>query len=361
MPNISLQEKLIRIGRGILKYLIIILLLLFLIYLLIMMGNPKPAENISYGVTFSPLFANQLGLDWQKTYLAILDDLQVDKLRLIAYWPLVETEDDNYIFSDLDWQIQQAQQRNAEVILVVGRRVPRWPECHIPEWAKNLPEKQQQTEVLELIERLIVRYRDYESIKYWQVENEPFLRHFGECPKPDGDFMDQEIALVKSLDNRQIILTTSGELSLWSEPASRTDILGTTLYRTVWNRYLKRHMTYPITPVFYARRAALMKWLYGVEEVFVCELAAEPWGQKQIYESTLDEQFASMNIEEFRKNVDYAQKTGLQPIYFWGAEWWYWLKENHQIDDFWQEAKALWTEGKDDNMEDNDKYEIDLE
>jgi len=33
-----------------------------------------------------------------------------------------------------------------------------------------------------------------------------------------------------------------------------------------------------------------------------------------------------MNLEQFKKNIEFAQKTGFDTIYLWGAEWWHWLK-----------------------------------
>src|SRR3989338_9810695 len=92
-------------------------------------------QNIKYGVTFSQKFSEELELDWKANYLAILDDLKVKDLRLIAYWDRIEPEEGRFGFEDLDWQVAEAEKRGAKIILVVGRKVPRWPECHEREWA----------------------------------------------------------------------------------------------------------------------------------------------------------------------------------------------------------------------------------
>jgi len=42
--------------------------------------------------------SEELGLDWKKTYLAILDDLKVKNLKLVAYWDLIEEEPGVYNF-----------------------------------------------------------------------------------------------------------------------------------------------------------------------------------------------------------------------------------------------------------------------
>ena len=50
------------------------------------------------------------------------------------------------------------------------------------------------------ITETINRYKDNQAIKAWQVENEPFLKGFGECPKLDKEFLDnaEEFTVVSS-------------------------------------------------------------------------------------------------------------------------------------------------------------------
>ena len=67
-------------------------LLLSLPMLFFIRQRPIPAEDIEFGVTFSNKYATQLGLDWQDAYIKTLDDLNVKKLRLIAYWDETEPE-----------------------------------------------------------------------------------------------------------------------------------------------------------------------------------------------------------------------------------------------------------------------------
>ncbi|MBU4205155.1 hypothetical protein KKH26_03220 [Patescibacteria group bacterium] len=60
-------------------------LLLVIVITLSQIHIPKRNE-LKYGVTFSQKQAMALGLDWKKTYIAMLDELGVKKLRLSAYW-----------------------------------------------------------------------------------------------------------------------------------------------------------------------------------------------------------------------------------------------------------------------------------
>ena len=321
-------------------------LLFFAIVLVVylMSGSGEFNSDIDFGVSFSQVSAEQMEIDWRKAYSSILDDLGVKKFRLIAYWQKIETNKGEYVFDDLDWQINEAEKRGAEVVLAVGQKLPRWPECHIPDWARDLSKEERENEILSMLTEVVEHYQDNDTIKYWQVENEPFLINFGECPEFDENFLAKEIALVRKLDKkrRPVILTASGELSSWTKPATYGDVLGTTLYRIVWSDILERHVEYPIPAVFYNKRANYIKRLTGIDKVIIIELQAEPWSHLMIYENTLEEQFKTMDLDRFKEIIDYTYETGFDEAYLWGVEWWYWIRENHDIDTYWLEAQKLW-------------------
>ncbi|PIR71393.1 MAG: hypothetical protein COU43_02900, partial [Candidatus Nealsonbacteria bacterium CG10_big_fil_rev_8_21_14_0_10_37_25] len=120
---------------------ILIFLLVFAGYLFL--GSPPQAEEITWGVNFSQKHSQNLGLNWRENYLALLEDLNAKNLKVSAHWDLLEPEKDRYFFEDLDWQILEAENHNAKILLVIGMKSGRWPECHIPEWAKNLNKEEQ--------------------------------------------------------------------------------------------------------------------------------------------------------------------------------------------------------------------------
>ncbi len=321
------------------KILIAILFFFFVFFSFFFIGNPPQVKNIEWGVNFSQKHAQFLDLDWRETYLALLDDLKVKNIKIITHWDLLEPEKEKYFFDDLEWQIGEAEKRGAKIILVLGMKTGRWPVCHIPDWAKSLNKKEQQERVLKLIEKVVLNYRNRTSIKYWQVENEP-LFPFGECPWIDKDFLKKEIDLVKSLDKRPVIISDSGEFSFWFKVAKLGDIVGTTLHRKAWFREMNTYVHYPFRPIYYWRRVQIIKVLFG-KKVICVELQTEPWGPKLIYDLPLSEQEKTMNFNQFQKNIDFAKKTGLDTFYFWGAEWWYWLKEKQNQPAIWLEAKKL--------------------
>jgi len=327
------------------KTIIILIITLVVIGLVffIFTRDFQTAKEPVYGITFSQKYALDLELDWQRAYLTILDDLKVSNVRLIAYWDEVESVQDNFEFGDLDWQIKQAQDRGVGIILVVGRRAPRWPECHDPVWLAQLAPLAVEQQQLEFVKEVVERYKDNQSIKYWQVENEPLFAWFGQCPKPSKKFLKQEVDLVRSLDQRPIVITDSGELNHWQGVASLADILGTTMYRIIWNKHFGFWDYFFVPPSAYHYKASLTKFFHrNLDRVIVTELQMEPWTMDQrMVNLSLEDQQKSFTLERFKNNINYVERTGFSEVYLWGTEYWYWLAQKGHLE-IWQEAKRLW-------------------
>ena len=301
--------------------------------------QPVPAE-ITYGMSFNTPYARELGLDWQETYDAILDELGVRQLRLAAHWPMVEPRQNIYNFEELDYQIERAEEVGATVILAVGRRLPRWPECHVPAWASALSRAERQAAQLRYMEQVIARYKDSPAVTLWQVENEPFLEvfAFAHCGELDEEFLDREIELVRTLDpTRQILVTDSGNLGTWQGAYSRGDVFGTSVYVHFWNPELGQFRTV-LPPWMYRVKDNLMALLYGEKNTLLIELSAEPWLVEPIVDVPLEVQFSRMNLEKFEDILQYAEATQFGEQYLWGAEWWYWL--------YLQDHPEMWERGK---------------
>lgn len=322
------------------KIFIALIIFLFIIFLL-SRGHIYGNNELKYGITFSKKQAESLGLDWRKAYLAALDELGVKKIRLPAYWDEIEKNGGEYFWDDLDWQIAEAEERGAEIILAVGGRLPRWPECHFPGWTEGLTKEEREAKILSYIEKVVSRYKANKRIAAWQVENEPFLAHFGDCPEVDGEFLNKEIALVKSLDGRQIIVTDSGELSIWIPAARRADIFGATMYRDTYSRHLKRYIHYPFAPGFFRFKKNITRLFAKPDKWVVIELQAEPWGPVPYQNLSREERDRTMNLEKFREIIEFARFSGFKEFYLWGVEWWYWEKEANNDNSLWEEAKKL--------------------
>lgn len=308
----------------------------------ISVGSVSKPEVMEWGVTFSKKAAEGYGFPWKEVYLAVLDDLGVDNIRLPAYWDELQPDPDRLDFSALDFQIEEASKRNVKILLAVGRRMPRWPECHIPGWARELSEPDQQQALLDFLPLVIDRYKNNAQITMWQVENEFFLRNFGECPIADASLLDRELALVRSLDTRPIVVTDSGELGGWWGSLRRGDVFGTTMYRIIYNPTFG-YVKYPFRPVYYLRRFLLYKPFVRAKKIINVELQAEPWAKTTLTNDPLDVQYESLSPDQFRRNIQYAIDSGISPSYLWGAEWWYYLKQTKGIDELWTTAKDLWS------------------
>lgn len=329
-----------KIFKKIWKIFAILVVLLFIVFLF-SQGKIYSRKELDYGITFSKKQAESLNLDWRVVYLSTLDDLGVKKLRLPAYWNEINREEDVYDWDDLDWQIEEAGKRGVEIILAAGGRLPRWPECHFPDWAEKLDKEKREEKLLLYIDTVIKRYKDIKSIVAWQIENEPFLSHFGDCPELDSKFLDKEIAIARSLDSRPIVVTDSGELSVWWPAARRADIFGTTMYRDTYSTHLKRYVHYPIKPGFFRFKKNIVDIFTSPKEWIVIELQAEPWAPIPYQYATKAERDRTMEINKFREMLEFARKTGFRKFYLWGAEWWYWEKETQGNPEMWEEAKKL--------------------
>lgn len=289
-----------------------------------------PTPNISLGASFSSKYSEYLALDWKQTYLSILSELGIKNLRLTAYWEDLEKEEGKFSFEDVDFMVDQAEKFGAKVILVLGVKQPRWPECHIPPWAKNLDLDTRREKTLEFISRVVGRYKDRKVISAWQVENEPFLKSFGDECFPDEAFLKREIQAIKNKSSKPIIVTDSGELGNWVMPLRLADIFGTTIYRRVYNP-LFGNVTYPLSPYFYNIKADIVKALLNqkAKRVIIIELQAEPWvHDRGLVEVSLEHQAQLFSLEAFRENIEYAKDTGFDEAYLWGVEWWYYMSQN---------------------------------
>lgn len=322
----------------------VLFLTLFTLVVTLLAYKPVP-EKITYGMSFNTLYARELGLEWEEVYDAILDDLGVRHLRLAAHWPMVEPIRDVYNFEELDYQLMRANEVGAEVVFAVGRRLPRWPECHVPAWADGISVEEEQAEVLEYMELVVTRYKENPAIKIWQVENEPFLSLFAyeHCGDLDEQFLKREVELVKSIDNTRLVLVTdSGNLGTWAGAYRNGDIFGTSVYVHFWNPELGQFRTL-LPPWFYRVKDSLVSLRYGEKPTMLIELSAEPWLVAPVVEVDIETQFSRMDMVKFEDILAYAKETRFDKQYLWGAEWWYWLIDKGHPE-LWERGKELFKE-----------------
>lgn len=319
--------------------------LVALAFLFLILTWKQIPDHTTYGMSFNTPYARELGLDWRVTYDAFLNDLGVRHLRLAAHWPMIEPDRDTYNFVELDYQMSRAEEVGADVILAVGRRLPRWPECHVPAWAEGLDWNEQKAQIREQITKVVERYRDSGALAYWQVENEPYLEVFARehCGELDEAFLKEEIALVRSLDpDHPVLVTDSGNLGTWAGAYKNGDAFGTSVYVHFWNPELGQFRT--VLPAWsYRAKERLMRIFFGQRETMLIELSAEPWLLEPVVEVDLETQYSRMDLEKFNDILEYAEETRLEMQYLWGGEWWYWLHTKGQSE-MWNRGKQLFSE-----------------
>lgn len=283
---------------------------------------------VEYGTSFSLKYAQELGLDWQANFTALLDDLQFKHFRLMSYWDLHEPEKDQYDFTDLDWQMDEAAKRGAKVLLAIGLRQPRWPECHMAPWAARLERSERNRELYDYIAIVVQRYSTHPALKSYQLENEYYNTMFGECDDHSRDRLIKEMEIVKNLDSKHpLVISFANQLGMPFR-GPHPDVYATSLYRGNYVKYIG-YFAYPISSHFYGAKALLVRWLYGTETV-LHELQLEPWGPRPTSVLSDAEQARYMGLDKIRSNMTFARRTGMKEIYLWGGEWWYWrMTERH--------------------------------
>lgn len=293
----------------------------------------------TYGVSFSIKYCRELGLDWQKVYLALLTELGVKRFRLMSYWDLVEEQRGIYDFTDLDWQFEQARQHGAKITLAIGLRQPRYPECHLPEWHKQLSKAKQYECLFSFVKTVVRRYKTHSALISWQLENEALNHGIGTCSDYNRDRLVREYQMVKKLDQKHpVIMSTSNS---WGLPLRkpRPDVVGFSLYL---KRHYKngRYYTSPLPARFYKLRAFIIKVLLK-RPVIIHELQAEPWGPGATVNLSSAEQAKSMDVKQLQKILKIAQKTGIKYVDLWGAEWWYWRIQKYQDYSYWSAMQQV--------------------
>lgn len=296
------------------------------------------------GASFVPSYAEYLGVDAQETLDAMLNDLDIKHLRLVGYWNEIEPEQGNYDFSQLDWQFDMADKAGAEVTLSLGLRQPRWPECHPPTWVDtSRPREQWQPYLLDFIGAVVERYKDRPSLQNYQLENEYFLKAFGECQNFDRDRLIAEYKFLKKVDpDHPIIITRSNNGLGIPLYAPTPDIYGVSVYKRVWDSGgTRRYLEYPQPSWYYAFMAGVQKLVQG-RDMNIHELQAEAWAPRgrSLKDISLEEQNKSLDAERLAERFVYGRDTGLRTIDMWGAEYWYYRWKVLNDPSLWEAAKT---------------------
>lgn len=299
-------------------------------------------KALRLGTSFIPAYAESLGLNAPETMDALLNDLHVRHLRLVSYWDQLEPTEGKYDFSLLDWQFKKAEAVGATISLSLGLRQPRWPECHMPAWASQLPDEQWQPRLNKFIGAVVNRYKHSPSLDSYQLENEFLLRGFGSCQNFDRQRLVNEYRTVKRLDpTHKLIVARSNNVLGTPLGQPVPDEYAVSVYKRVWDSALtRRYLEYPIPPWYYAFLAGLQK-LTKHKDMLIHELQAEAWPPKGqlIPNTSLAEQNKSIDAARLQQRFQYGKDTGMRDIYLWGSEYWYYRMIKLHDPSLWHVAK----------------------
>ena len=297
-------------------------------------------EPMSLGVTFIADYANYLGVDPHKTFLALRDDLGFKRFRLVSFWDNIEKTPGNYDFSELDWEFQQVNAVHGKVSLAIGLRQPRWPECHMPDWASREPTAKWYPQLINYMTAVINRYKNNPALASYQLENEYYLSVFANCPDSTKQRLINEFSLVKRLDNKTpVIISLSNNYLGIPLNQPRPDQYGVSVYKRVWDKTVTHnYFEYPFPSWWYASRAGLTEIFTGKTSM-LHELQAEPWPPNGVIGSSQDELSKSMNAKLLSARLKYGEESGFRDIDLWGGEWWYQQLILHNNPSLWNVVK----------------------
>ena len=312
-------------------------------------------EPLVLGTTFIPDYAESYGLDPQETFGAILGDLNIKMVRLTSYWSEIEKTPGTYDFSTLDWEFAMANQHHAKVSLAIGLRQPRWPECHPPDWANIDPKSPNswRPQLDKYMRAVVNRYKNNPALDDYELENEFFMTVFGTCTDFSRQRLVDEFNMVKQADpNHTLIVSRSDNWVGIPVGQPVPDKFAISVYKRVWDATIThRYFEYPLPPWFYASLAGYEQ-LWSGKPMIIHELQAEPWTPKglNITETSLPEQYKTMNAQRMATRIKYGEDTGMRTIDLWGAEWWYWLMKDKGDPSVWNTVKEAVAKAQADNQ-----------
>ncbi|KXK09772.1 MAG: endo-1,4-beta-xylanase [Candidatus Dojkabacteria bacterium] len=277
----------------------------------------KPNKQ-SWGFTFSHKFALELGLDSNETLAVLANYGFFSEVRLCAYWDTIETSPHEFNFEALDKLVAIAGKGGLKITLAVGRKVPRWPEYHEPDWARNKSREYLEDRAIYFIERVVDRYKDIDHITSWQIENEPLL-NFGITDYVlTPEYLRRAVESVRNLDQRPITITVSAEKGQIKTEAELADIVGINIYPFVYDNVLHRYIDQRLANQEYKSRFEKIG-----KDIIIAELQLEPWGPGSILSMSRAEQTKSMNLQRAEEHIQLAKTTSIETVWIWGIEWWY--------------------------------------
>jgi len=334
-----------------------------LAWLLVALSWPhaEPLGNPAFGINFSCNHAEFLLLEdpggssvpddragraaWCADTLGRLhDEVGFDYVRLSVEWSEVEPAEGVFDFTTLDALLAEAVARDISVLLTVGMKAQRHPEYYIPGWLLERVDLPRDAVVsqdpvlraaaLRMVRAVIEHTAGAPAIDAWGAENEPYVpSKRANGWKLDRSYIRELIALIRSLDPAlRPVVINQGQQSVfdrfethWRRAIEDADVLAVSLYPFRNFEVLGIRMVVPIVelgpfgPNFAHQARAAYK---AGDDYWITEMQAEPWTDHDARLLSPEAPSPNLDAGKFRKNIEYARRTGATRVYLWGAEWW---------------------------------------
>ncbi|UBF27517.1 beta-galactosidase [Kovacikia minuta CCNUW1] len=329
--------------------------------------NSDPAHPITWimrpaylGTTFSQLQCRYIGLDYRDTFNQVCS-LGFDRIRLCSYWNEIESIENQFDFSALDWLLEESDRRGIEVVLTVGMKAPRWPEFHFPDWlsarydTSGNPKPVDRNPAiadltLHFIDRVMTHTRNAPNLKYWQIENEPFTHLDITAGRfLSYEFVRREVELARSLalPGQKILLTNALTLPAaqfiedehaFRESVALADAVGINVYSKVPAGNTPFYVQ-PLGPYWKKLRTWQQTLSKNGKEGWIAESQAEPWEPNELVAMKKNE-YPSSSPKQAETLVTSLTDIGYGTVMLWGCEYWYWQKQNGR-DSWWSMMQQL--------------------
>ena len=288
-------------------------------------------KQLVWGASWSVKQAERLGLDPETDLDRFLSEVPIERLQLMSYWDQIEPQDDNYDFTSLDELLIIAKSRNVKVSLQIGLHQPRWPRCHIPDWAGNLDDDEFSTQLKEYITQVINRFDGEIHVIQYQLESAIFQVDKELC----SHYLDKEDLIdlyqfVKELTEKEIAVSRPNNSFIWRKQNPSPDSFGLKLEPYLdKHSWLEKYFQQSLPSGYYSFTAGNLKIFHSESDIFISDLGVEPAGlDDHPVDLKLDPQMTSSGLEQISDLLNYAHKTNIRTIDLRGAEWWFLQKEN---------------------------------
>jgi hypothetical protein len=328
----------------------------------------EPGGPALFGISFRPRQAETFGLDPRESFNRMLG-YPFEVVRLGAYWNRIEPEPGRFDTSELDWQVDAAEQAGKRIIVCLGPvKTFGYPEYFVPghRLAEPLPEGRRigpATHPALLAAgighatRLVERYKDRPAVVAWQVEHEAAdplgLEHSWRL---SAEFVAEEVAAVRAADpSRPVMMngflpaSTPVRAMQWWRSRDQGDSLAVAqrLTDTVGIDFYPRHAIAGNShwglyldgsghPWQRQRWAELLAWAAAApgRRVLIAEGQAEPWEAVTTPPDPRGRVMYScppeLLIRTYNRCMRRFRQAATDPwaYLFWGAEYWL-LRQQH--------------------------------